>query len=358
MDIKYFIKLYNKEHELIDELYLLSNINYTKTLNGLWNMECSIPITYLNERRMELILGQHIELYRIINNNEELLWYGVINSPAPFGNDVQCISFGYASLLQNRTFTDIEINSENEFKKTFYNKSYGDLIFILISEINNIADTGIILNNCIDTDLRTDRVISWDDDLYDKIQEFIEASNCYFNIDKDRKFNFYNSIGEDKSEYYEINDYNIVGSWDYTIDQTQIANVINARVVFVEDSITNVLISSKSDMNSINRYGRREMVLPVNDIRLQETLDKQCEESLALYKDPLVSCTVEVSISDTFNIFDIDPGDYVKLNSSKNNLNMKIRVLEYTVNLVTNTVVITLGNSIFRENKLAIYRYM
>ena len=357
MGIKYFIKLYTKDHILIDELYLLSNISFTKTLNGLGNMEFNIPVEYLNEKKLELILGQHIELYKIENNKEEIVWYGVINSPAPNGSDINCISLGYATLLQNRTFTDIELNNENKFNKTFYNKQYGALIFTLIRQINNIYNTGIELNECIDSELRTDRIINWDDDLYAKIQEFIEASNCYFTIDKDRRFNFYNKIGEDKSEYYEINDYNIVGNWNYSIDCTQIANVVSARVVYKEDDVTNVLTSSKLDLDSINTYGRREKTLDVNDTRLQSTLDKQCEETLNLYKDPLVSCDVEVSISDTFNIFDIEPGDYVKLNSDKNNLNMNIRVLEYTTDLTTNTVKITLGNSIFRENKPNIYRY-
>ena len=193
--------------------------------------------------------------------------------------------------------------------------------------------------------------------LYDKIQEFIEDSNCYFTIDKDRKFNFYNEIGRDKSEYYEINDYNIIGSWDYSIDQTEIFNVINARVVYKEGDVTTVLMSSKKDDESIKLYGYREKALSVNDIKLQETLDKQVEEELSRYKEPLVSCNCEIAINDTFNIFDIEPGDYIKLNSEVNNINVKIRVLEYTVNLKTNTVKISLGNAIFRENKPKIYRY-
>lgn len=357
MDIKYFIKLYTKQHELIDELYVLSNLSFSKTLNGIGSFTFNSPIKYLSEKKIELILNQHIELYKIENNKEKLLWFGVVNSPCPVDEDIKCICLGYACLFQNRNFTDIGLNAENEFKKTYYDKTYGSLIFSLISEINNITETGIELGECYDSNLKTDRVIEWSDDLYEKIQEFIEASNSYFQITKDRKFNFYKSLGKDKSEYYEINDYNIIGSWDYTIDQTQIANVVSARVSWEEDEVFNVLMSTAVDYNSLYLYGRREKIIQVNDIRLQETLDKQCEETLNTYKDPLVNCTVKVGISEIFNIFDIEPGDYIKLNTEKYNINMKIKVLEYTVDLTENTVTIILGNSIFRDNKPTIYRY-
>ena len=363
MDIKYYFKLYTRNHEFIDELYIFSNVEYTKTLNGICNMTFNIPIRYLSKKNIELSLGQHIELYRIEDHKESLLWYGVVNSPSPQSGDINCTCLGYASLLQNRNFTYINIDSENEWKKTYYSKHYGNLIFELIDEINGIYHTGIYLGVNQDTNLITDRVINWDDDLYDKIQEFIEDSNCYFAIDKNRMFNFYNAIGEDKL-YYEITDYNILGQWDYTMDETQIYNVINARIFFEEnvegqeEPIKTILISHAEDINSINRYGRREKVSSAsNDIKLQETLDAQVKEELETYKNPLVSCNVKVGISDIFNIFDIEPGDYVTLNSEEKRINQKIRVLEYTVNLTENTVSISLGNSIFRDAKPQIYRF-
>ena len=201
MDIKYYFKLYTRNHEFIDELYIFSNVEYTKTLNGICNMTFNIPIRYLSEKNIELSLGQHIELYRIDRHKEYLLWYGVINSPSPQSCDINCTCLGYASLLQNRNFTYINIYSEKEWKKSYYSKPYGDLIFELIDEINGIYHTGIYLGVNQDNNLITDRVINLDDDLYDKIQEFVEDSNFYFSIDKNRMFNFYNTIGEDKLFY-------------------------------------------------------------------------------------------------------------------------------------------------------------
>ena len=44
MDIKYYFRLYDRHHEFIDELYIFSNIEYTKTLNGIRNMTFNTPI--------------------------------------------------------------------------------------------------------------------------------------------------------------------------------------------------------------------------------------------------------------------------------------------------------------------------
>ena len=49
--------------------------------------------------------------------------------------------------------------------------------------------------------------------------------------------------------------------------------------------------------------------------------------------------------------------DYNKNVSEEKEINQKIRVLEYTVNLAENTVSISLGNSIFRDVKPNIYRF-
>ena len=54
MDIKYYFKLYTRNHELINELYIFSNVEYTKTLNGVCNMTLNTPIKYVSEKNIEL----------------------------------------------------------------------------------------------------------------------------------------------------------------------------------------------------------------------------------------------------------------------------------------------------------------
>ena len=76
-----------------------------------------------------------------------------------------------------------------------------------------------------------------------------------------------------------------------------------------------------------------------------------------MYKRPLTSFTLEVKIDDIFNIYDIEPGDYINFNSNKYQYNGLIRVMEYEVDKINEKVKITIGNSIFREKALEIYRY-
>ena len=55
-----------------------------------------------------------------------------------------------------------------------------------------------------------------------------------------------------------------------------------------------------------------------------------------------------------FNIYDIEPGDYINFNSNKYQYNGLIRVMEYEVDKINEKVKITIGNSIFREKALEI----
>lgn len=350
-----YFKLYDKDKkEIITELYEFSNLTYTKVLNGTWQLNVKIPLKYLEENEVKIIPQQTIELWK----DNKIIWWGVISNPCPSGVDLDVSCLGYYSLLMNRKFTDMDWNDEDEtWKETFYNKRYGQLITYLITRVNNISDTGILIGTINDSDIKTDRTINWEEDLKEKIDQLIEDSNCYFTIDSDRKFNFFNELGEDKTHYI-INDYNIIGEIALTIDSTQIYNRVIGRVVYKDDNdVLQILKTVKEDKHSIELYGLKEYVYSNNELRLLETLEEQCKDYLETYKNPLENIELEVAIKDEFDIFDIEPGDYVTFNSDSYNYNKIIRVLEYTVNLITNTVKISLGNSIFREQEIKIFRF-
>ena len=83
----YYIKIFNKEHIILEEVYEISELTYTKTLNGIWKASLTLPRSI---KTTEDILqnNNHIEIYRRINEmnvykqhisaKEELLWWGVI----------------------------------------------------------------------------------------------------------------------------------------------------------------------------------------------------------------------------------------------------------------------------------------
>ena len=370
MDRYFYFKLYNNQHELMEncEIHIFNNVSYTNTLNGLGDISFSSPTNYLNTNNIELISGMHIELMLVEGNIEKCIWYGVVVNVTVEGMDKMVVCSGYKELLNKRLFTDMLSNiptavakgEEPVLEDTYYDKTYGDLISRLINRINLISPTGIIMGKIVDTDLKTTRIINWNDDLGEKIDELITDCGCYFTIDRDRRFNFYKEYGENKSAYYEINDQNLISTSTFVIDDSSIYNSIYALNVYTpegENQATQYLLGTAKDEQSIQIYGLREMELSVNDLREQSSIDQYVQNELAKSSKPVVNITLEVGISDEFNIFDINVGDTINLNSNELNINTPIRVLEYTVDLNRMTVNITVGNTIFRDANYIKYRY-
>ena len=54
----YYLKLYDRNKVLKDncEIYLFSNLTYTKTLNGVGNLSFNTPIKYIKENEINFLL--------------------------------------------------------------------------------------------------------------------------------------------------------------------------------------------------------------------------------------------------------------------------------------------------------------
>ena len=78
--------------------------------------------------------------------------------------------------------------------------------------LNNMYNTGVSQGTAHKNNLQTTRIINWNDNFYDKLDEFTTDANYFWQIDKNRKLNLYTSLGIDKT-YYEINsDINVIES--------------------------------------------------------------------------------------------------------------------------------------------------
>ena len=347
----YYLKLYDKNHQILDfpEIHVFNNLTYTHTLNGMENLSFTTPIAYCKKNNIELILGQHIELYKVVNGIETCIWWGVVGNPSNDAINVNVVCYGYIFLLSGRIFKNL---FDNGWTRIYEDVKYGKLTTNLISFVNSVQATGITLGTLEDGDLKTTREINWNDDLKAKIDELIEECNYCWTIGIDRKFNFYATYGTDKSDYYEINDYNLVNTSLSVIDYSNLYNRIYAMNEYTDDNGENVRLSSvKENAESIKTYGLREKELVVNDLRIQATMDAYVQKELDLCSNPSISLTLEVKICDQFNIYDISVGDYIYLNCP-NNLGMikKIRILEYTVDLAKTTVTVTVGNTLYKDN--------
>ena len=194
------------------------------------------------------------------------------------------------------------------------------------------------------------------------VTEFLEDSGLYYTIDKDRKFNIHSEIGEDKSEYYIIHDGNLINCSQAVIDYSAIKNRIYVFNQYTEEdsegnSIDKYITYVAEDKDSIANFGVKDYVLSVNDLRNIETAEKYANKELLKLSQPNINITIKVVINDELDIFDIEVGDYIYIESDLLNINQKIRVLEYTANIKENTVDIVLGNTIYRDNTVINYKY-
>ena len=367
----YYLKLYDRNKVLKDncEIYFFSNLTYTKTLNGTGNLSFNTPIKYIKENEINFMPGDCIELYLSENNSEECIWWGVVVNPSNSGlNQMGVICEGYFSCLKNRMqkhLFDFAISSNNMeyLEETYTNVGHGELILSLIGTQNYYDNTGVTQGVNKDySNIKTTRVIKWDDKLDEKINEFIEDGCLYFNIDQNRKMNIYSEYGEDKSEFYIVHDGNLIDCSQAIIDYSQIINQVYVLNQFTEEledgtSVDRSVYYIAEDKESIKLFGLRQEVLSVNDIRLVETAKEKAEQELKKVSSPIVNIELEANITDDLDIFHIEPGDYIGIDSELLNLKGKYRVMEYTVDISNNTVKINLGNCIFRKNNIVSYRY-
>ena len=340
----WYIYIYDKDHVKLDEIYEISNISYTKTLNGICSATITIPSKIPKNTENNIKEYNHIEIYKIVDGIPMLLWWGVIASWTPNNNfEVEISCLGYFYLLSKRIFRE---------DKEYSNKKYNVLCSLMLDYINNINDTGIRLGISKDSSLKTTRKINYGDYLWDKLTEYLEDSNTYAEIDKDRKLNYYDeNYCNDKSDFYEINEANIINNISINRESLGIYNYIEGISTYTNDSNNEVVLKCvKKDEDSIKEYGLLEYTLKLNDIRLQETLETRTQEYLNKNSVPNLNIMLQVRNCSVFNIYDINVGDIIYLNlKDVFNINTKIKVIEITVNAREQIAELTLGNTLYRE---------
>lgn len=371
--MEFFLKLYNRQHELKDEIYLFSNLTYTNTLNSTGSMSFNVSANYLKDNGITINLGDHIELYRLYNNVEDIIWYGVVINPT--NSDVDTLSVicaGYFALLENRMFKhlwDYALNTGNMeyLEETYTNVSVGELCLSLLGTTNYYDFTGVVQGKNADySGVKTTRIIKYDDMLTDKINEFVTDGKLYFDINEDRELNIYSEYGKDKSNYYVIQDGNILDTSMYVMDYSQIKNQIYGLCQWQEevpnseggtDNVDRYITYIAEDKESIKNFGLKQYVMSLNELHEQNTLELYCQHELEKLSQPSINVTLKVGITDELDIFDVNVGDYIMVDSDSLNINQKLRVMEYTVDITEMTVNISLGNTIYRDSEIYQYRY-
>lgn len=351
--MEFFIKLYDSSHCILDEVYEISDIEYGFTVNGIGKAIINVPYYADKTNDRNYRIGNDIEIYRIEDNKEILEWYGVIYNSIPNGSDLEVECYGYGRKVQDRMFTQYITEGSITLRGT-----YDKVIYSMLSNINSYMDTGIRQGKAQSNTLETERIINWNDNFYDKLDEFTTDSNYYWDINEKRELNLSTSIGSNKT-YYEINDeVNVVDTINISTSG-EIYNHVIAKNTYTEDDsdVEVTLISESKDEDSIALYGLHSKELSVNDIHIQETLDEYVKRELEKCSSPILSLTLEVSNSGTFNIFNVKKGDVVTLKLSSLKMDTSIKVLDYKIKPTKETMIVTLGNCYFRENSVQKYRF-
>ncbi|MDU2266698.1 hypothetical protein [Clostridium celatum] len=358
----FYIKVYTKDHIILDEIHEIADINYMHTLNGVGKMTFSIPLLCSKFTSTNFTQFNHIELYE----DDIIKWFGVITNVNFNNPSVQVACLGYLHLIEK-----IRLNEDE-----YYNKRYGDLVMQLLNSVR--YKTSIKEGKVIQDDIKTDRIIKNNDMLYDKISALCEEMNYYFDIDKDLNLNFYNKKGTDKSYLVlqQTEEYsNILKTPTISTSSDNLVNCVYAETTFTEEVYSNVpyynyryftegtvvvaenvevtLKSEKRNNESIEKYGLNEGVLSVNDIRLQETLDKYLEAELEKYAFPALNIMIEAidSALCPFNLVEV--GDWITVHLEPYfDLRQKVRLIEIERNCTTDTYKVTVGNVLYRENKV------
>ena len=59
----YYLKIYDKDHTLLDEIHEFSELKYTKTLNGVGSCTCKVPMASEKCTESNFMWLNHVEVY-------------------------------------------------------------------------------------------------------------------------------------------------------------------------------------------------------------------------------------------------------------------------------------------------------
>jgi len=323
---------------ILDEINETSALTYTWTLDGLGSLTLSVPLENTKTNASNFNFKNHIE---VIDENNNIIWCGQILTRDFSGPLLVAGAYGYLSLLSRRTVNN----------KAYASMNIGALCMSIISDVNVKYDTGITAGT-VSTGAITTQLTTVDTDMaLDKITSSAAVGNYDFEIDSNRKFNFYTKKGTDKStkytlEYGGVAD-NVLINPDLTQSFKDSANVIWAEIP------TPALIASASNNDSISQYGREDEALIVaSSVIDQTTLNACCNSELAKMAYATDTLTLKVRDSILCPFSDISLGDTVMVSLIPYwGFKQPLRIIEMTQDEATGQRDIVVGTCNYRTQR-------
>lgn len=341
-----FIRIFDRNHNLLDELYRYNNLKYGWTLNDIDTLEIEFALDDPKCTPINMQFANHLEL---IDENNNIVWGGIIFSHNYNDTILKINCLDYNALLKYRRLR----------AKQYPKMQYGTLMQQMILDCESARPDhpiGITIGNIANGALKTTREVKNTDFLWSKIKEFGDDANYDYGVDVNRAFNFWLRRGADKLQYlleWGGERDNIIVSPTLSRDIMSLENSVYAEstVSSADGSIT--LTSLAENTNSQSQYGLFEGIFsPSEGVSIQSTLDIQTNGELQRSSIPAdsISFTAKDSTLCPFN--DLEVGDRVMLHLIPYfDYSASVRILRMCHDEKTQTREFTVGSIIFKPQK-------
>ena len=332
------LRIFNKSHNILDEISTYDNLKYGWTLNDVDTLEFQIALNDAKCAQENMKFLNNIEI--VDEDIGKSVWGGVIagHSFDDMNLKINCVDYNF--FLKMRRLRE----------KQYPSMQYGSLMKQMIIDCQNAEPNcpiRITIGSIDDNVLLTTRLVKNTDNLWDKIKEFGDDANYDYWVDVNRKFNFAARKGKDKPRY--ILEYggphdNIIVRPTLSTDILSMANSIYA------ETQNPSMHSEVKDNISIDEYGLMEGTFNPNDgVSLQNTLDIQTSGELQCKAYPVNSFSITAIDSGECPFDDIEVGDSVTVHLIPYfNFMALMRILRMQHDEKTGQRQITFGNMLLK----------
>lgn len=292
-----YLKIYNRNHILIDELSEYSGLRYSWTLNATGKLDLEIPLENIKCTPENFKCMNQIEIW----NDSTIVWWGVIVQLAFQDTTLNVNCFDYWFY-----WTKVI-----EFPYTFNDVTVADIVNTLIADVNFFRGNNDFSLGNVDIDL-----LKIENSFFDgmtnsgeRLKQVMERFNYDFFIDSSKKINIYKRKGEMKDYYtlqYGTDADNIIVSPTLTFSAMDMFNIIR---VDADEAFT-----TQKNNESIAQYGKLGLYDEASSALLsQNDLDNEVNAKLQRISNPTGTIELTAIDSNLCPFSDIELGDSIKI---------------------------------------------
>lgn len=336
-----FLKVYDRNHKELDEIYDISPPKYGWMLNDIDTLNTTISMTSEKCTLDNMKFGNHLEL--VEDKTGIAVWGGILASRNYDDTALKIIGKDYNAFMKQRRMR----------AKQYPAMQYGALMKAMIDDCQAARPDfpiGITGYNIEAGSLQTTRLVKSTDFLWTKLKEFGDDTNYDYGVGIDRLFNFWLRRGADKPQYTM----EWGGDKDNIVVKPLLAEDIEslANSIYAESEVNNATITSLAeDTDSQKAYGLYEGVFsPNSGVSVQSTLDIQTNGELQRCSLPATNTTFTVRDSALCPFDKIEVGDRIILHIIPYfDFKALVRILRMVHDEETQTRDITVGSIIFKR---------